>query len=308
MSNKKWTFDDIPNLKRKVIIITGGNSGLGYETGKALALKGAEVFLACRSTERGEAAREKILQVDGEGRVVVMELDLADLNSVRRFVKNYKTLHSKLDVLINNAGISMTSYFRTKDGFEGQMGINHLGHFALTALLSELLLKTHGSRVVNVSSNSHRYGKVDFENLLYQNGRDYHPLKAYGRSKLANLLFTYELQRRFERKGTDSIAVAAHPGSSQTNIGSHLKKRWWFSMFKPFYRLVTQSAEKGALCQLRAATDLLVKGGEYYGPDGFSERRGYPVRVESSKDSHNMEHARRLWEESEKLTGIKFNI
>ncbi|HDR52125.1 MAG TPA: SDR family NAD(P)-dependent oxidoreductase, partial [Mariniphaga anaerophila] len=211
---ENWTTEFIPDLNGKVIIVTGGNSGLGFESVKTFAGKGAEVILASRSKENGEKAKTEILEKVPDGKIEVAQLDLADLESVRRFVKNFQQKHSRLDVLLNNAGIMTTPYFTTKDGFEGQVGTNHLGHFALTGLLLPVLKKTPKSRVVNVSSMAHKQGKMDFNNLLFENGKGYSPMKSYGRSKLANLLFTYELQRFFESNNIDSISVAAHPGVS----------------------------------------------------------------------------------------------
>ena len=218
MSNNKWTLDNIPDLSGKIMIVTGGNSGLGYESVKALAMKGAEVVLASRSLDKGEQAKQEILKAIPEAKIVVMELDLSDLSSVINFVTAFRKNFSKLDVLLNNAGIMMTPYFKTTDGFEAQFGTNHLGHFALTGLLSDLILSTPGSRIVNVSSGAHKSGAMDFDNLQFENGRGYTPMKAYGRSKLSNLLFTYELQRKLESARKDTISVAAHPGIAMTNL------------------------------------------------------------------------------------------
>lgn len=303
---ENWTTDNIPDLKGKIITVTGGNSGLGFESVKAFSGKGADVILACRFTEKGEKAKAEILQQFPEGKIEVAELDLADLESVRRFAKNFQKNYSRLDVLLNNAGIMTTPYFRTKDGFEGQLGTNHLGHFALTGLLLPVLKKTPQSRVVNVSSMAHKQGKMDFNNLLFDNGKGYSPMKAYGRSKLANLLFTYELQRFFESNKIDSISVAAHPGVSQTDLFRYLDEKWYFSIVRPLFKAISQKSKMGALPEIRAAVDPDVKGGEYYGPGGFMELKGFPVKVKSNGRSHNKEDARRLWEVSEKLTGVKF--
>jgi len=303
---ENWTTKDISNLSGKTIIVTGGNSGLGFESVKVFAGKGAEVIMACRSLEKGGKAKAEILKNIPEGKIEVAELDLADLNSVHRFVKNFQQNHSRLDVLLNNAGIMTTPYFKTKDGFEGQLGTNHLGHFALTGLLLPVLEKTPKSRVVNVSSMAHKQGKMDFDNLLFENGKGYSPMKSYGRSKLANLLFTYELQRFFESNKTDSISVAAHPGVSQTDLFRYLDEKWYFRMVHPMFKAISQEGKMGALPQVRASVDPHVKGGEYYGPNGFMELKGYPVKVQSNSRSHNEEDAKKLWEVSEKLTGVKF--
>lgn len=303
---ENWTAEHIPDLSKKIIIVTGGNSGLGFWSVKAFAEKGAEVILASRSKKNGEKARTEMLSENPKAKIEVMELDLADLESVRLFTKSFQEKYSRLDVLLNNAGIMTTPYFKTKDGFEGQVGTNHLGHFALTGLLLDLIQKTPGSRVVNVSSMAHKQGEMDFDNFLFENGKGYSPMKAYGRSKLANLLFTYELQRFFEKNNVNSISVAAHPGVSQTNLARHLEDKLYFKILYPIFKLMTQDAAKGALPQIRASVDPEVQGGEYYGPSGFNEIKGYPVRVKSNEASHNHEDAKRLWELSEKLTGVTF--
>lgn len=305
-NNMNWTFENIPDLTGRMIVVTGGNSGLGYESVKAFAAKGAEVVLASRTVEKGEAAKNEILRTVPEGKITVMQLDLGDLDSVRDFASTLKKTFSKLDVLLNNAGIMMTPYFTTKDGFEGQFGTNHLGHFALTGWLLDLLLSTPGSRVVNVSSGAHRNGVMDFSNLQYENGEGYTPTKAYGRSKLSNLLFTYELQRKLEASGKDTIAVAAHPGVAMTNLARHLQERFLFKVLNPLFKWMAQDQAMGALPQIRASVDPGVRGGQYYGPDGRREWKGYPVVVPSNEASHNREDASRLWEESERLTGVKF--
>lgn len=305
---EKWTIDNIPDLKDKTIIVTGGNSGLGYESVKAFAMKGAEVILASRSKESGEHSRDEILNEFPGETIEVMILDLGDLESVKGFASEFRKKYNRLDVLMNNAGIMMSPYFRTKDGFEGQMGINHLGHFALTGLLMDILKKTPGSRVVNVSSNAHKRGKMDFNNLLFENGRDYSPTRAYGRSKLANLLYTYELQRRLERNNSNTLAVAAHPGVAMTNLARYLEKKLLLKLLFPVLKWLAQDQTSGALPQIRASVDPNVKGGEYYGPDGKNEFKGYPVRVESNAASHDRKDAVRLWEESERLTGVEYKI
>lgn len=303
-----WTIDNISDLSGKVIIVTGGNSGLGYESVKAFAMKGAELVLASRSMEKGEEAKAEILKDVPDGKIKVMQLDLGDLESVRNFASAFKLGYKKLDVLLNNAGIMMTPYFTTKDGFEGQIGTNHLGHFALTGLLLDVVLKTPGARIANVSSGAHKNGKMDFDNLQFEDGQGYSPMKAYGRSKLSNLLFTYELQRKLEAAKKETIAVAAHPGVAMTNLARHLEGKFLFKILTPLFKRMAQDQVQGALPQIRASVDPTVKGGEYYGPDGKREFKGYPVVVTSNEASHNLEDAARLWEESEKLTGVKIDI
>jgi NAD(P)-dependent dehydrogenase (short-subunit alcohol dehydrogenase family) len=306
MKDMNWTIGNIPELKGKTIVVTGGNSGLGYESVKAFAAKGAEVILASRSTEKGEDARIEILKEYARGKIKVMQLDLGDLASVKRFASEFKGSYQKLDVLLNNAGIMMTPYFTTKDGFEGQLGTNHLGHFALTGLLLDLVLKTPGARVVNVSSAAHKSGQMDFNNLQYENGSGYKPMKAYGRSKLSNLLFTYELQRKLEAAKKDTIAAAAHPGFALTNLANHLHGKFLFKILTPLFKRMAQDQAMGALPQIRACVDPEVKGGDYYGPDGKNGMKGYPIVAQSNEASHSLKDAASLWEESEKLTGVKF--
>jgi len=308
MSKTKWTIENIPDLTGKVIIVTGGNSGLGFESVKAFAESGAEVVLAGRSIEKGETAKTQIMKSNPTGKIRVMKLDLMDFSSIKEFTREFREKNDQLNVLLNNAGIMTTPYFLTKDGLEAQNGTNHFGHYALTGLLMDLIVKTPGSRIVNVSSNAHKYGKMDFENLLFENGKDYTPMKSYARSKLSNLLFTYELQRAFESKVIDSIAVAAHPGASRTNLGRFLENKWWF---KPLFALMapfTQDQAQGALPQIRASVDPDVRGGEYYGPSGFGEMKGDPVLVKSNNASHNLGDAKKLWEVSQKLTSITYEF
>lgn len=304
MNTRHWTITDIPDLSGKVILVTGGNSGLGYESVKAFAEKGADVILACRKIAKGEEAKYSALQANPNAKITVLELDLMDLSSIKSFAQLVNQNYSRLDVLLNNAGIMTTPYALTKDGFESQLGTNHLGHYALVGLLLELLKATPQSRVVNVSSSAHKAGKMDFDNLLYENGSGYTPLKAYGRSKLANLLFTYELQRLFESNKVDVISVASHPGGARTNLDRHINGKFWFKLLYPVFRLVTQEQEMGALTQIRASVDPEVKGAEYYGP--HKGMKGFPVSVQSNALSHSKDDARKLWEESEKLTGVYY--
>lgn len=308
MKTKKWTTNDIPDLTGKVIIVTGGNSGLGYESVKAFAEKGAEVILACRSLDKGVQAKSEIDKNHPSAKIIAKKLDLMDLSSVIEFARDITMTYERLDVLLNNAGIMMTPYGLTKDGFESQFGTNHLGHFALTGLLLDLILKTPGSRIVNVSSLAHKKGKIHFDDFLFNDGKSYDPMDSYRQSKLANLLFTYELHRRLETLGSKTIAVAAHPGVSITNLANHLKGKMMFKVFMLFSGLVTHPPANGAMPQIRAATDPDVKGEQYYGPDRMGEMKGDPVVVQSTKASHNLEAAQKLWEVSEKLTKVKFEF
>ena len=304
---KRWSADDVPNQGGVVAIVTGANSGIGLEAAHALAERGARVVLACRDASKAARAREEIRAAHPTGEAEVLPLDLASLASVREAASRFLASHERLDLLVNNAGIMAVPLGQTRDGFELQFGTNHLGHFAITGLLIERLLATPDSRVVTISSGGHRMGRIDFEDLHWR--RRYGRWRAYGRSKLANLLFTYELQRRLERAGATTIAVAAHPGVSATNLGRRAPGEpgaWVERVIRPINDLWTQSAAMGALPTLRAATDPNVRGGEYYGPAGRGELRGPPVRVSSSQLSHDPEVARRLWEVSLEQTGVRY--
>lgn len=305
---KKWTTKDIPHLAGKMAIITGANSGIGLEAARELARKEAHIIMACRDIENAKAAKNEIMSEIPQSKPEIIPIDLADLNSVRQFADTFKSKYSNLDVLINNAGLMMAPYGKTKDDFEQQFGINHLGHFALTGLLMDPILQTPHARIINVSSNAHHVGHMDFDNLMYEGGKGYSPTRAYGRSKLANLLFTYELERRFEAAGSKTIAAAAHPGYTHTHLTRYLEKKWYFRLFSPLANLIAQKAEMGALPIIRAAVDKGVIGGQYYGPGGLMEQRGYPVVVKSSQASYNEDTAQKLWEISEQLTNVKIQI
>lgn len=297
----KWTSADIPDQSGRTAIVTGANSGIGYEAAKVLAAKGASVIMACRNTEKAGTAAQQIHSEYPKAELEVMTLDLSDLSSVRQFAADFTGRYSSLDILCNNAGVmALPQRYETADGFEMQFGTNHLGHFTLTGLLLDVLLKTPGARVVTVSSGGHRMGKVEFDNLNAE--RVYKRWGAYGLSKLANLLFTYELQRRLERAGKDVIAVAAHPGYSATNLQAHS------GLFSFLNNFLAQKQEMGALPTLYAATAPHVRGGDYIGPDGFLEQRGYPKKVQSSEASHDEAVAAKLWDVSEELTGVSFKF
>lgn len=299
MSQKKWDSNDIPDQKGRIAIVTGSSSGIGYETARVLANKNAKVIVAVRNLQKGKAALDKIKIGYQDADVKVMELDLASLESARRFAEDYKKNFSRLDLLINNAGVMMPPYSKTADGFELQFGTNHLGHFALTGLLMDLIVNTENSRVINVSSTSQKSGKIDFDDLDWEK-RAYKKMRAYGDSKIANIYFTYELQRKLERAGSHTIAVASHPGWTGTELQRHVG----FIHF--LNRFFSQGIDMGALPTLYAAIAPDVKGGGYYGPAGWQEMRGYPKRVESNELSHDEEISKKLWEVSEELTGIKW--
>ncbi len=306
MIGDKWTAENIPDLTGKVIIVTGSNSGIGFEAAKEFARNGAHTILACRNTEKAQSALDLIQAAIPNARVEIMRLDLANLDSVHEFAHAFHEHFARLDVLVNNAGIMMAPYTVTVDGFENHFATNHLGHFALTGLLLDALLTAPDSRVVNVSSSGHRRGRMDFRNLMFKVPGSYSPMGAYARSKLANLLFTYELQRRYNAADIDAFAVAAHPGMSNTNLGRYLETKWYFKISIPLMRWMMQSAAMGALPTLRAAVDPNVNGCEYYGPSGLFEMRGSPVIVQSSNTSHNEDTARELWTISEQLTNVQF--
>ena len=300
----KWTAADIPDQSGRTAIVTGANSGLGYDTAAALADKGAQVVLAVRDIDKGNEAKDRIKAVSPNAVVALQELDLSSLDSVRRAADALRAAHPRIDLLINNAGVMyVPNRETTKDGFEMQFGTNHLGHFALTGLLLDHLLSVEGSRVVTVSSFGHRIiARIRFEDPHFETG--YNRVQAYGQSTLANLLFPNELQRRLERKGAPTIAAAAHPGFSDTELMRYIP-----GVIPDFlWKIFAQPADKGALPTLRAATDPGAQGGQYYGPDGLGELRGDPKVVASSAQSHNEDIQRRLWTMSEELTGVSYPV
>jgi NAD(P)-dependent dehydrogenase (short-subunit alcohol dehydrogenase family) len=295
-----WTEQHIPDQSGRVAIVTGANTGLGFETARMLAEHGAQVVLAVRDVEKGERAAARIA-----GDVRVQALDLTSLASVRSAAADLRAAHPRIDLLINNAGVMYTPKATTADGFELQFGTNHLGHFALTGLLLDRLLPVPGSRVVTVSSTGHRIqAAIRFDDLQWE--RSYSRAGAYGQAKLANLMFTYELQRRLAVHGT-TVAVAAHPGVSDTELTRNVPAalRLPVTWLAP---LLTQEPRMGALPTARAATDPSVLGGQYFGPGGRGEVRGFPQRVSSSPDSHDPAVQRRLWSVSEELTGVTFPV
>jgi NAD(P)-dependent dehydrogenase (short-subunit alcohol dehydrogenase family) len=295
-----WTEQHIPDQHGRVAIVTGANTGLGFETARMLAGRGATVVLAVRDVEKGKQAAARIT-----GDVSVQALDLSSLDSVRSAAADLRATHPRIDLLINNAGVMYTPKQTTADGFELQFGTNHLGHFALTGLLLDRLLPVPGSRVVTVSSTGHRIrAAIHFDDLQWE--RSYSRVAAYGQAKLANLMFTYELQRRLAPHGT-TVAVAAHPGLANTELSRNIPTalRVPLTWLVP---LLSQKAEMGALPTLRAATDPAALGGQYYGPGGRGENSGYPKLVTSSPDSYDHATQQRLWTVSEELTGVAFPL
>jgi NAD(P)-dependent dehydrogenase (short-subunit alcohol dehydrogenase family) len=300
MSKQNWNAERLGDQSGRVAIVTGANSGIGFETARVLAAKGATVVMACRNLDKANPKADEIRAANPGAKVEVMQLDLSDLDSVKRFASELRAKYTRLDLLINNAGIMVPPYGRTAQGFETQFGVNHLGHFALTGALIDLITSTPGSRIVTVSSIAHLFGKIDFSDLNWENG--YKAQAAYGQSKLANLLFTYELQRRLAAAGKDTLAVAAHPGWTETNLQEHAKG------VKFLNRFLAQDPPMGALPTLYAATAPGVNGAEYFGPSGFLEMNGPPKKVKSNRRSHDRNVAERLWNISEDLTGVEFQV
>jgi NAD(P)-dependent dehydrogenase (short-subunit alcohol dehydrogenase family) len=302
----KWTSADVPSQSGRVAIVTGSNTGVGYEAAAVLAERGAHVVLAVRNLDKGNDAQARITARCPNSVVTVQELDLASLESVRKAAHALRAAHQRIDMLINNAGVMTLEKASTEDGFELQFGTNHLGHFALTGLLLDNMLSVDGSRVVTMSSPGHRIlATIDFDHLRLDS--TYNRYAGYGQSKLANLLFTYELARRLTGKGAPTAALAAHPGASDTELLRGLPglirspAQFLFSRY-------AQSPTMGALPSLRAATDPTAQSGQYYGPDGRGEQRGHPKVIDSSAMSHDEVLQRRLWSVSEELTGVTFGV
>ncbi|MGZ5363727.1 MAG: SDR family NAD(P)-dependent oxidoreductase [Mycobacterium sp.] len=303
----KWTAADVPDQTGRVAIITGSNTGIGFGAAAVLAAKGAHTVLAVRNLDKGNDAVARIKAASPNATVTLQQLDLTSLENIRKAADNLRTDFPRIDLLINNAGVMYTDKASTKDGYELQFGTNHLGHFALTGLLLDNLLGVDGSRVVTVSSVGHRIrAKIHFDDLNLDH--NYNRVVAYGQSKLANLLFTYELARRLTARGAPTIATAAHPGASDTELlrnmpgGIRQVSQFFWSNF------IAQNAEMGAEPTLRAAADPSVQNGQYYGPGGFGEQKGHPKVVASSAQSHDEAIQRRLWTVSEELTGVTYPV
>jgi NAD(P)-dependent dehydrogenase (short-subunit alcohol dehydrogenase family) len=314
MLGRHWTTADVPGQAGRTAVVTGGNTGLGLEVARVLARAGARVIIAARDAEKAKWAVADIAtgirraQMTSAQRasgangavpalVETVRMDLTSLASVRDAAAELRERCDRIDLLVNNAGVMMTPFTRTEDGFELQIGTNHLGHFAFTGLLLDRITR----RVVTVTSIVHRQGTIDFGS--FTSDRGYRRSGAYAQSKLANLLFTYELQRRLAKAGATTIALAAHPGYSNTGLGRNLP-RLLLAGTRVVNTFMAQSPARGALPILRAATDPDAKGGQFWGPDGLTQMKGYPRLVKSSARSHDAELARRLWDESERLTGV----
>jgi NAD(P)-dependent dehydrogenase (short-subunit alcohol dehydrogenase family) len=309
-----WTANDVPDQSGKTCLVTGANSGLGFASAQVLAARGARVIMACRNAERGHRAIDALLAKQPSAKIELLLLDLASLASIRDAVGQFLDRHDRLDILINNAGLMAIPSMRTADGFEMQLGTNHLGHFALTGLLLPKLLTTRGSRVVVVTSAMHRLGRIDFDDPFFEK-RPYSRWAAYNASKLANLLFTFELVRRLERARAETIAVAAHPGYAATALqgrAAALSPSWQVRLEGFLLRLgnatVAQSAAAGAWPSLRAATDPAARAGDVFGPSGLGGSRGPAVCVDVSRQARDAEAGRQLWALSERLTGVTYPV
>lgn len=307
----QWSRDDLPNMETWTAVVTGANSGIGFETTRQLVAHGATVVMACRSVDRGRRAAAQLREESPPGELVVEELDLSSLDSIAAFAERLRSAVPAIELLVNNAGVMATPYRTTEDGFELQFGVNHLGHFALTGQLLELVETGNWeSRIVTVSSRAHETGTIDFEDLNHE--ESYSKWGAYGQSKLANLLFAFELQRRLDAADAAAISLAAHPGWAATELqkkgpemaGNRLRKR----LMGVVNSLVAQSAEQGAWPVLYAATHEELSGGEYVGPTGLLEMRGAPGVSEPSEAARNVETARRLWQNSVELTGTSYDL
>lgn len=286
----------------KIAIITGANTGLGLETTKAFAEKNIEVVMACRNESKAEKAKAEILDEIPKAQLTILHLDLSSLDAVRSFAEKFKSEYDRLDILVNNAGLMIPPYGTTKDGFELQFGINYLGHFLLTGLLLEPLKNAAEARVISLSSLAHKWGDIYFEDLQFQ--KNYDKQKAYGQSKLACLMFAYELDRRLKAQQLSVKSLAAHPGLSRTNLFRHLTGM--MKLLTPFVYPFTQSAKSGAQPEIKAALDEKLAGGEYLGPSGFQEYSGKPKVVGSNAISNDKEKAKRLWEISEELCNFQY--
>ncbi|HWM62897.1 MAG TPA: oxidoreductase [Solirubrobacterales bacterium] len=304
--SEKWTAEQIPDQTGRTAVVTGANSGLGEIVARELARAGADVIVACRDTGKGETAADSIRGDVPGASVSVWELDLASLASVRAFAERFADKHDGLDLLINNAGVMASPQRKTADGFELQFGTNHLGHFALTAQLLDSLEGREDARVVTVSSGAHKIGRIRFDDL--QGEHSYRRWRAYSQSKLANVLFALELDRRLRASGATVSSLAAHPGYAATNLQSAAAPAFDRAIMVMTNRLLAQSAEMGALPLLYAATRPNLDGGLFIGPDGFEEQRGYPKVTRPVRAGRDEETAKRLWSVSEELTGVEYEF
>ena len=298
-----FTAKDVPDQTGKTVFITGANTGIGYETAKVLAGNNARVLIGCRNEEKGQRAKEKILEAHSEADVAIVKIDLGSLKSIKRAAKKVAQ-EPQLDILINNAGIMAPPYELTEDGFESQFGVNHLGPFALTNLLLDKLRATGDARIVSTASIAHKRGKIYFDDINAE--KNYSATQRYSMSKLANLYFAYELQRRLSAAGDDTISVAAHPGIADTELSRYMPGA--LMLMAPLFMPLFNTAAQGAWPTLYAATGDDICGGEYYGPRKRAETSGAAVRVKSTRRSHDKEAARKLWDLSVEMTEINPEI
>jgi NAD(P)-dependent dehydrogenase (short-subunit alcohol dehydrogenase family) len=307
MKKEKWTINEIEDLTGKTFLVTGANSGIGYEATKVFASKGALVIMGCRNLEKANKAKDDIISEFPKAQLDIIHLDLTSFKSIKLFADKVLEKYNKLDVLLNNAGIMTVPYGSTEDGLELQTGVNHFGHYYLTMNLVELIHKTKDSRIVNIASIAHKYGNIKKKTFHYEKGKRYSKMKAYAQSKLANLLFTYKLKQKLEEQNSSIKVLAAHPGVSKTNLGSHIKAgsiKW----IQRTLTLVVQSQDRGALPGIRACTDKAAKSGEYYGPSSLFEFKGDPVVVKSTRRSHKQELQDMLWTESIRITRLDLHL
>lgn len=300
---KEFNIINIPSKKGKTAIVTGANIGLGYETTLVLSQKHFHVIMACRNMKKAQLAKENIIKINPSASLEIMILDLNSLESVREFADTFNANHNKLDLLINNAGIMIPPFGKTEDGFESQMGVNYFSHFLLTGLLLPIMENTNDARIISLSSIAHKNAKINFDNLNSE--KSYKKMEAYGQSKLACLMFAYELDRKLKKSGSKVKSIAAHPGVSNTDLGRHVPK-FLYTIFLPLISLMSHSPGNAALPTLYAALGDGLEGGMYIGPTGFNEMKGKPGIVKSTKLSHNLDIAKKLWEVSEKLTHINY--
>jgi NAD(P)-dependent dehydrogenase (short-subunit alcohol dehydrogenase family) len=301
MKKEIWNESNISDQKGKVFIVTGSTSGLGKETSIVLARKNATIIMAVRDLKKAESVKKEILGENNRAKIDIQELDLASLESIRSFSESIIKKYKKIDGLINNAGIMACPFSKTKDGFEIQMGTNHLGHFALTGLLFPLLKNTSNSRIVNVSSIAHTSGNIDFEDMNWEK-RKYKTWSAYSDSKLANLYFTYELSRKLGQNKGGPMVLASHPGWTATDLQKHSGMANFMNIF------LGQKIKVGALGGLRATTDPTAKSDNYFGSPSMGGMKGHPVLVKSNDLSYNVDNAKKLWKLSEELTGVSYSI
>jgi len=304
MKKQNWTIESIDNLKGKIVIITGGASGIGLEAAKVLSSKGAQVIIAVRNIEKGQRALTRIKADNPLAEISLMNLDLGNLASVRAFAQEFTQKYSSLDLLINNAGVMIPPYQKTEDGFELQFGTNHLGHFALTGLLMPLLTSTPGSRVVTVSSIASRGAKIYFDNL--DGSKGFSTMNFYRQSKFSNLLFGKELDSKLKQSGSNTKSIVCHPGVSATNLFMRGSGKEGGKVMNFLVSLFAQPAHKGALPTLFAATNPQLQGGEYIGPDGIANFRGNPVISSEGDKLFKSDISQKLWQVSEQLTGVSF--